>query len=115
MPSKQTWICPCEWPHILSTVDTYDTIRHMDYSENLSQLYKHKAQSCYFSTKQFTLHCTVENRANEERNHVYHLSNDTKPGLKITVGHRTTSDQNPKLYDQMKNTPDILSDRKNSR
>ena len=46
-----------EWPHILSTVDTYGTIRHMDYSENLSQLYKHEAQPCYFSKKQFTLHC----------------------------------------------------------
>ena len=35
--------------------------------------------------------------------------------LKITVGHRTTSDQNQKLSHQTKNTPDILSDGKNSR
>ena len=36
-------------------------------------------------------------------------------GLKITVGHRTMSDQNQKLSDQTKNTPDILSDGKNSK
>ena len=35
--------------------------------------------------------------------------------LKITVGHRTMSDQNHKLSDQTKNTPDILSDGINSR
>ena len=73
-----------EWPHILSTVDTYGTIKQMDYSENLSQLYKHEAQSCHFSKKQFTLHCTVENRANEERNYMYHLSNGTKHNFGFT-------------------------------
>ena len=31
-------------------------------------------------------------------------------GFKITVAHRTLSDQNQKLSDQTKNTPDILSD-----
>ena len=36
-------------------------------------------------------------------------------GLKITVGHRTMSGQNKKLSDQTKNTPDILSDGKNSK
>ena len=36
-------------------------------------------------------------------------------GLKITVGHRTMSDQNKNLPDQMQNTPDILADRKNLR
>ena len=41
--------------------------------------------------------------------HSYHT------GLKITVGHRTMSDQNQKLSDQMKNIPDILPDGKNSR
>ena len=35
--------------------------------------------------------------------------------LKITVGHWAVSDQNQKLSDQTKNTPDILSDRKNLR
>ena len=35
--------------------------------------------------------------------------------LKITVGHRTMSDQNQRLSDQTKNTPDILSDGKNFR
>ena len=39
----------------------------------------------------------------------------SKAGLRITVGHRTMSDQNQKLSDQTKNTPDILSDGKNSR
>ena len=36
-------------------------------------------------------------------------------GLKITVGHRTMSDQNQNLSDQTKNTPDILTDGKNAR
>ena len=34
---------------------------------------------------------------------------------KITVRHRAMSDQNQKLSDQTKNTPDILSERKNLR
>ena len=37
-----------------------------------------------------------------------------KNRLTITVGHWTMSDQNQKLSSQMKNIPDILSDRKNS-
>ena len=36
-------------------------------------------------------------------------------GLKITVGHRTMSDQNKKLSDETKNTPNILSNGKNFR
>ena len=36
-------------------------------------------------------------------------------GLKTTVGQRKMSDQNQKLSEQTKNTPDILSDGKNSR
>ena len=36
-------------------------------------------------------------------------------GLKITVGHRTMSDQNQKLSDQMKNIPDIQFDGKSWR
>ena len=36
-------------------------------------------------------------------------------GLKITVEHRTMSDQNQKLSDQTKNTPAILSDGENAR
>ena len=35
-------------------------------------------------------------------------------GLKITVGHGTMSDQNQKVSDQTKNTPEILFDGKNS-
>ena len=37
------------------------------------------------------------------------------PDLKMTVGHRRMSKQKQNLYDQTKNTPDILSDEKNSR
>ena len=36
-------------------------------------------------------------------------------GFKIMVEYRTMSDQNENLSDQMKNTPDILSERKNLR
>ena len=36
-------------------------------------------------------------------------------GLKVTVGHQILSDRNQKLSDQIKNTPDILSDGKNSK
>ena len=38
-----------------------------------------------------------------------------KGSLEITVGHRTMSDQNQKLSDQAKKTPDILPDGKNCR
>ena len=47
--------------------------------------------------------------------YVYYHKNyyATWTGLKITVGHRTMSDQNQSLSDQTKNTPDILPNGKN--
>lgn len=49
----------------------------------------------------------------QESNYLSNLLN--VPGLKITVGHWTTSDQNQKMSDQTKNTPDIPSDGKSLR
>ena len=42
------------WPKILSTVPDIGEIVHLDYSENMSQLHKRKAQSCYFNKKAYS-------------------------------------------------------------
>lgn len=53
----------------------------MDYSENLSQMYKFELQSSHFNKKQYSLHCTVKHRYDREtssEDYIYHLSNDVK-------------------------------------
>ena len=70
--------------------------------------------------KLFYLQCILLSRQQKLslRNQLYmsHISNEVVnvwvSSLKITVGHRTMSDQIRKLSDQTKNIPDILSERK---
>jgi len=42
-----------QWPIILATTNTYGPIFHMNFSENLSQMYKYEPQSSHFSKRQF--------------------------------------------------------------
>ena len=52
------------WSHILSTVQQYGSIYHMDFSENLTQSYKYEPQSTHFNKKQYSLHCSVKHTEN---------------------------------------------------
>ena len=44
-------------PLILATIQTHGSIFHMDFSENLTQMFKYEPQSAHFSKKQCT--CTA--------------------------------------------------------
>jgi len=73
-----------QWPIILATTNTYGPIFHMDFSENLSQMYKYEPQSSHFSKRQFSLHCTVKHSNENERCYLYHLSDDKKHDYAFT-------------------------------
>ena len=45
------------WPIIPQTVATHDKIYHMDFSKNLTQLFKYKPQSSHFNKSQYSLYC----------------------------------------------------------
>ena len=64
------------WPTILET-NTHGEIEHMDFSENLTQLFKYEPQSSHFNKSQYSLHCTVKHTGLEESpyHYLYHLSN----------------------------------------
>ena len=47
------------WQKVLATIENYGAIYHMDFSENISQMYKHEPQSSHFNKQQYSLHCTV--------------------------------------------------------
>ena len=67
------------WPKILESVSDYGPIYHMDYSENLSQLFKYEPQSSHFSKQQYSLYCTVKHCDNDTPfEYLYHLSDDMK-------------------------------------
>ena len=57
------------WPIILATVPDYESILHLDYSENLSQVHKHELQSAHFNKRSYILHCRAC-----RHNTIYHLS-----------------------------------------
>ena len=65
------------WSHILSTVEQYGCIYHMDFSENLTQAYKYEPQSSHFNKKQYSLHCTVKHTKDGHK-YLYHLSDEKK-------------------------------------
>ena len=66
------------WPKILSTINEYGPIFHLDFSENLQQQYKFEAQSCHFNKTQYSLHCTVVHEEEDHNIYVFHLSDDKK-------------------------------------
>ena len=59
------------WQKILATVEDYGEICHMDFSENLSQIYKYDPQSSHFDKKQYPLHCTVKHTTDPDNPQVY--------------------------------------------
>ena len=65
------------WPTILESSNTHGEIYYMDYSENLTQLFKYEPQSSHFNKSQYSLHCTVKHTGLEELpyHYLYHLSN----------------------------------------
>lgn len=62
------------WPKILSTTGEYSKISHMNFSENLQQMYKYEAESCHFYKSQYPLHCNVVHGDAEKSNFVFYLS-----------------------------------------
>ena len=48
-----------EWKQILSTVNEYGSILHMDYSENASGTPREECQDAHFAKRQYSLDCTV--------------------------------------------------------
>ena len=62
-------------------IDSTGKIFHMDFSENISQMYKNEPQSSHFNKAQYSLHCTVEHQQNEYK-YNYHLS-DEKVKVKV--------------------------------
>ena len=69
------------WPMILATTIIHDSIYHIDYSENLSQMYKFEPQS---SKRQFSLHCTVKHSDENKRCYLYHLFYNMKHDFAFT-------------------------------
>ena len=70
-----------EWKKILSTVNEYGSILHMDYSENVSGTPREECQDAHFAKRQYSLHCTVlhdrkEDNGDMKNIYYYHLSND---------------------------------------
>ena len=58
----------------------------MDFSENLTQLFKYEPQSSHFKKSQYSLHCTVKHTGLEESSYhyLYHLSNVMQHDLTFT-------------------------------
>ena len=55
----------------------------MDFSENLSQLFKHEKQSSHFNKKQYSLKCTVMHDK-EGNKYIYHLSDHLEHNFAFT-------------------------------
>ena len=72
------------WPMILATTITHGSIYHIDYSENLSQIYKYVPESSNFIKRQFSLHCTVKHSDENQRCYLYHLSSNMKHDFAFT-------------------------------
>ena len=68
------------WPIILQTIPTYSEIYHMDFSENLTQLFKFEPQSSHFNKSQYSLHCTVKHTGDDESPfcYIFRLSDEMK-------------------------------------
>ena len=75
------YICYC--PQILSSIETIGPIYHMDFSENLPQLFKHEPQSSHFNKKRYSLHCTVMHDK-EGNKSIYHLSDHFEHNFAFT-------------------------------
>ena len=73
-----------QWPLILATIQTHGSIFHMDFSENLTQMFKYEPQSAHFSKKQFSLHCTLKHTSENKRMYMYHLSDVRKHDFAFT-------------------------------
>ena len=74
------------WHIILQTVPTYGEIYNMDFSENLTQLFKFEPQSSHFNNSQYSLHCTVKHIGDNESPfcYIFHLSDKMKHNLAFT-------------------------------
>ena len=80
------------WPQILSSIETIGPIYHMDFSENLPQLFKHEPQSSHFNRKQYSLHYTVMHDK-EVNKYIYHLSDHLEHNFAFTfcvINHLTS-------------------------
>ena len=73
-----------QWPLFLATIQTHGSIFHMDFSENLTQMFKYEPQSAHFSKKQFSLHCTLKHTSENKRMYMYHLSDVKKHDFAFT-------------------------------
>ena len=60
-------------------------IYHMNYSENLSQMYESGPQSSHFSKAQYSLQCTVKHDLESENLYLYHMSDAWSHGNAVTV------------------------------
>ena len=62
---------------MLETTNTHGEIYHMDFSENLTQLFKYEPQSSHFNKSQYSLHCSVKHTGLEESpyHYLYHFTN----------------------------------------
>ena len=74
------------WPIILQTIATHGEIYHMDFSENLTQLFKYEPQSSHFNKSQYSLHCTVKHTGFDESLfcYIFHLSDEMKQNHAFT-------------------------------
>ena len=72
------------WRIILTTATGKNNIYHMDFSENITQMYKFKPQSSHFNKSQYSLHCTVEHQDNHH-SYFYHLSDEMKHYFALTA------------------------------
>ena len=98
------------WPRIMSTVNEYGEIRHCDYSENMSQMFKHEPQSAHFNKRAYSLHCTVEHTKTKPgsteaspNRYIYHLSDDMKHDYAFTsacVNHHLETNPVPQIIRQ---------------
>ena len=71
------------WAKILSSLEI-GPIYHLDFSENLAQMYKEEAQSSHFNKPQYSLHCSVKYVDGKKCLYIYHLSDDKKHDFAFT-------------------------------
>ena len=58
----------------------------MDFSENLTQLFKYEPQSSHFNKSQCSVHCTIEHTGDDETPFcsIFHLSDEMKHNHSFT-------------------------------
>ena len=90
------------WQKILATVEDYGETYHMDFFENLCQIYKYEPQSSHFNKKQYSLHYTVKHTTDPDNpyEYIYRLSDFMKHIYVFTsavVDHILEKNSTPRL------------------